>query len=201
MDALRELIPTRQTLLSRLRDLNNQESWREFFDTYWRLIFNTARKAGLSRTEAEEVVQETVASVSKKMPEFRYDPKKGSFKAWLLRLTQWRIIDEIRKRPPSGARNGVACSVEGIADPSANQLDRLWNEEWEKNSLEVALERTKLKVEPTHYQVFDLCVLQRLDASKVAHLLRIRVTTVRVIKHRVARIVRKQIEKLEHGLY
>jgi hypothetical protein len=28
-----EFIPTRQSLLSRLRDWNDQGSWREFFDT------------------------------------------------------------------------------------------------------------------------------------------------------------------------
>lgn len=40
---------TRQTLLSRLRDWQDQEGWQEFFDTYWRLIYNVARKAGLDR--------------------------------------------------------------------------------------------------------------------------------------------------------
>jgi len=34
-----ELIPTRQSLLGRLKDWEDQASWREFFDTYWRLIY------------------------------------------------------------------------------------------------------------------------------------------------------------------
>jgi hypothetical protein len=50
-------IPTRQSLLARLKDWEDQESWREFFDTYWRLIHATALKAGLSEPEAQEVVQ------------------------------------------------------------------------------------------------------------------------------------------------
>ena len=33
-------IPTRQSLLARLKDVADQESWREFFDTYWRLIMS-----------------------------------------------------------------------------------------------------------------------------------------------------------------
>jgi DNA-directed RNA polymerase specialized sigma24 family protein len=31
-------------------------------ETYWRLIFQTARKAGLSDEDAEDVVQETFAA-------------------------------------------------------------------------------------------------------------------------------------------
>lgn len=32
-------LPTRQSLLSRLRDWQDAAGWREFFDTYWRLIY------------------------------------------------------------------------------------------------------------------------------------------------------------------
>ena len=49
-------IPTRQSLLARLKDVGDQESWRDFFDTYWRLVHATALKAGLTETEAQEVV-------------------------------------------------------------------------------------------------------------------------------------------------
>ena len=77
-------LPTRRSLVSRLRDLGDSESWRTFFETYWRLIYNLARKSGLSDDQAQEVVQETVIAVARQMPNFRYDPAKGSFKHWLL---------------------------------------------------------------------------------------------------------------------
>src|ERR1051325_10782463 len=90
-----ELIPTRQSLLERLRSWDDQQAWQEFFDTYWQLIFRGAISTGLSASEAEEVVQETVMSVAKHMPKFRYVPAVagGSFKTWLLNLTRWRITD------------------------------------------------------------------------------------------------------------
>src|SRR5688572_15927585 len=84
-------LPTRRSLLSRLRNMGDDDSWRAFFDAYWRLIYNVARKSGLSDEDAQDVVQETVISVAKKMPEFRYDPAKGSFKSWLLIITHRRI--------------------------------------------------------------------------------------------------------------
>src|SRR6266404_4758915 len=90
-------LPTRRSLLSRLRDLGDSDSWRTFFDTYWRLIYNLARKSGLSDTEAQDVVQETIIAVARKMPGFRYDPAKGSFKQWLLLITRRRIQDHFRR--------------------------------------------------------------------------------------------------------
>src|SRR5262252_4204696 len=100
MKHLDDLRHTRWSLLSRLKDTNDQASWREFFNTYWKLIYSVAIKAGLSDVEAQEVVQETVITVAKKMKDFKTDPAFGSFKAWLLRTTQWRIADQLRKRQP-----------------------------------------------------------------------------------------------------
>src|SRR3954453_4758436 len=100
---INELIPTRQSLLDRLKDWQNEESWKVFFDTYWKLIYSAAAKAGLSDAEAQDVVQETVISVYKSLPDFEYDPKLGSFKGWLLKLTRWRIIDQLRKRRPDSS--------------------------------------------------------------------------------------------------
>ncbi len=69
--------------MSRLKNRDDQESWREFFDTYWKLIHRVAHKAGLHEDEAQDVVQETILSVAKKMPAFKFDPVQGSFRGWL----------------------------------------------------------------------------------------------------------------------
>src|SRR6266704_6607855 len=96
-----ELIPTRASLLERLKDLGDQASWNDFYQTYRELIYSVARRAGLNETEADEVVQETVISVARKMPGFRYDPAVDSFKGWLLTVTRWRILDQLQRRKGS----------------------------------------------------------------------------------------------------
>jgi len=50
-------LATRRSLLSRLKESNAQESWRQFFDTYWKLIYGTAVKSGLSEAEAQDAVR------------------------------------------------------------------------------------------------------------------------------------------------
>lgn len=47
------------------------------FSGYGRLIYNFARKAGLDDADAPDVMQETMLTVSKTMPRFRYDRSRG----------------------------------------------------------------------------------------------------------------------------
>jgi len=203
-DKMQEFLPTRQTLLSRLRDVGDQDSWQEFFNLYWKLIYNTALKSGLTEAEAQDVVQETIISLSKKMPQFQYDSAHGSFKAWLLQLTRWRIIDQLRKRQRDIQKsldwNGSTrtSTIDRIPDPAGATLDTYWNQEWHQNILEAAIERTKRRVDPKQYQVFDLCVLKEWPSTKVAAALKVNVAWVYTAKHRVSRWVKREVKALEN---
>lgn len=198
-----EFLPTRRSLLSRLRNVDDAASWRDFFDTYWKLIFNAAVKSGLSPADAEDVVQETVVNVARKMPEFRYDPAKGSFKGWLLRLTKWRLLDHLRQN-----RRHAACEpmtvvsedfgpIENVPDPISDLLDTLWESEWQQNLLDAAAQRIKRRVKPKHYQVFELHVLKQWPVAKVAKALGVNAAEVHLIKHRVGNLIKTEVERLE----
>src|SRR6266700_1414167 len=131
-----DLIPTRQSLLTRLKDWNDHEVWRDFFDTYWKLIYSFAIKKGLSDSEAQDVVQETIFSVLKNLPSF--DSNKAPFKTWLLHLTNWRITDQLRRRPRNNQplrRNDETGTAERIADPKGQSIEQVWDEEYESNLL------------------------------------------------------------------
>jgi RNA polymerase sigma factor (sigma-70 family) len=200
-----EFIPTRHSLLYRLKDWDDQESWKMFFETYWKLIYNAAIKAGLTDAEAQDVVQETVVSVMKSMAEFNYDAKKGSFKAWLLRLTNWRIVDQFRKRQRANSGQeseaGVApasAELENVMDPSQSILEAAWDEEWEKNLMDAALEKVKAKVDSKQYQIFDLYFVQKWPVFKIAKVLSVNSGKVYLAKHRVGKILKREIEGLRN---
>src|SRR5437867_11716995 len=95
------LLATRRSLVDRLGNWEDQARWQEFFETYWKLIYSVARKSGLNDAEAQDVVQETVITVAKKIGKLRYDPAIGYFNGWLLNIIHWRIADQSRNRVPS----------------------------------------------------------------------------------------------------
>jgi RNA polymerase sigma-70 factor (ECF subfamily) len=140
----------------------------------------------------------------KSMPDFRYDVQKGSFKGWLLRLTSWRIADQLRKRQRSVAHQKPeprtstrTATVERVADPASAQLEAKWDEEWEKNLMDAAVERVKKKVDAKHYQAFDLYVFKRWPVSKVAKTLKVSAAGVYLIKHRIGGLIRKELAYLQ----
>ena len=200
-------LATRRSLLSRLKQSNAQESWRQFFDTYWRLIYRTALNAGLIDAEAQEVVQETVLTVFRKIKSFQYDPDVGSFKGWLLTIVRWRIADQFRKRQQQEqplhshrgkeTRGNGTATIERIVDPAAIDLEAVWEEEWQRTLFDAALARVKRQANARHYQIFDLHAVKQWPVQKVAQVLGVSAGQVRLAKHRIAALMRQEVARLE----
>ena len=198
-----ELLPTRRSLIERLRDLGDQPSWREFFETYWKLIYGAAIRAGLSDQEAEDVVQETVIGVARKMESFRYDPAVCSFKGSLMHVTRCRIADQFRRRRPQNVplaaprADTTAETTLNLHDPAADVLEGIWNEEWQKNLVDVAMDRVRRRANPEHYQIFHLHAVKGLGVRDVAKLTGASLPKVYVTYHRIAKLVKAEVRRLE----
>src|SRR5439155_6631935 len=167
--------PTRPSLLVRLKDTGDQQSWQEFNDLYAKLIFGFAIKAGLTEAEAQEVVQETLIAAAKNLPEFRYDPKVCSFKTWLLNLSRWRVTDQLRNRVPaapatfpSSLEADRTATIERVPDPNGAPLEAVWEKEWQLMLLATAMEKVKAQVDLKQWQLFDLYVLKEWSVKEVA---------------------------------
>ncbi len=202
-----EWIPTRKSLLTRLKNWDDQESWQEFFQTYWRLVYSVALKSGLSDAEAQDVVQETVVSVAKQMRGFKYDPAVGSFKNWLLLITRRRISDHLRKqyqRPPQHIPakdvEDRTRTIDRIPDPGGPELEALWETEWQKSLLDHALERVRSRVDPKQFQIFDCYALKQWPVKDVAKTFHVTTGQVYLIKHRLSALLKKEAELLGHRL-
>jgi RNA polymerase sigma factor (sigma-70 family) len=196
-----EFLPTRQSLLSRLRNAGDDQGWREFFETYWKLIYSFAIRKGLNEQEAQEVVQETCIAVAKTMPEFDYNPARCSFKSWLRHLAEKKIADQFRKRE----RAGVLVSADDTAflhlveaSPSAESIapDSQWDEEWQKHLLAVALERVKTQVSPRQFKLFHHHAVQGQSVKDTARAFGVSLMQVYLARHRVGKLVQREVARL-----
>jgi RNA polymerase sigma factor (sigma-70 family) len=198
-----ELIPTRTTLLERLKNWRDDSSWEDFFDTYWKIIYGVAMKSGLTKEEAQDVVQETMLAVARKMPNFKYDRENGSFKSWLLNTTRWRIADQFRKREPisvshssSGDADTRTRTAGKVIDPASEDINALWDAEWEKNLLDTAIAKVKRRLDPQKYQIFDFCVNKEWSPEKIAEAFSIPIAQVYLAKHRATEMIKEEIKKM-----
>lgn len=188
-------LPTRRSLLSRLRAWDDRESWNAFYEAYGRLLFRYAVKAGLNASEAEDVVQDTIVSVAKEMPEFRYDPERGSFKGWLHQIVRRRVVDHLRRRPREQPQEILDVPGRQEAD-SGNDWESLWNSEWAQHLTTRAIERVKTQVSARQFQIFSLAVLQDQPGAVVCRTLGVDPAMVYLARHRVGRLFRREVERL-----
>lgn len=195
---------TRKSLIARLDNWEDQRTWDEFYQTYWRLIYAVAIKAGLRSEEAFDCVQETILSIAKQSKKQLYDPEQGSFKTWLMNMTRWRINDQFRKRKKDTAMlegewadDRKTAVIDRVEDPNGDVLERLWDVEWKQGIADAALSRVKAQVSPKQYQIFDYYVIRQWDADKVQKKLNVSMAQVYLAKHRVGAVLKKELAKLE----
>ncbi|HEV8542609.1 MAG TPA: sigma-70 family RNA polymerase sigma factor, partial [Verrucomicrobiae bacterium] len=187
------LIPTRDSLLSRLKDGSEDESWREFFETYWRLIYQGARNRGLNDHEAQDVVQETMVALTQRIGEFKRDKQNCSFKQWLMQLTNFKILAQLRKREPAERLDSK------IEEGAEERFEADWERDWQVNAAEEAVRRVQVSSRPRMFQAYSLCVLQGRSRFVAAKLLKMSLPAVYMAIFKTRRKIRLEMEKLQKG--
>jgi RNA polymerase sigma factor (sigma-70 family) len=198
-----ELLPTRRSLLSRLKDWDDQESWKDFFATYWKLIYGTARRAGLDDATAQDVVQETVVRVAKGIAGFKNEGRYGSFKGWLLTITKRRIIDHYRRLrceiavSAEDEGDGATPVLDRVPDPASVDWESTWESDWQRNLVDAALERIKARVKARQFQIFDCSVLKGWPLHEVTTKLRVNAGQVYFARFKIRSMLKREVRRLE----
>ena len=195
------LLETRSSLIQRLKATINGESWEEFFHTYWELIYNVARRAGLSEADAQDIVQETILKIHKSLDRFEYNRKRGTFKGWLRTVTRSRLNDFFKKQQRRPALNHpleeAAGELQNLEDPEGPEIEKIWDEEWNRNLIQAALSRTKKLSSPKQFQIFKCHYIDEWTVRETCRTLGVNAAQVYMAKQRVGKIFRESVEALE----
>lgn len=190
-----DLSATRVSLVNSLRDWDDHSGWQRFFDTYSHMLFLWGIKAGLTDTEAQEAVQETVISVAKAMRDGKFERQgKGSFKSWLFGIARHRIIDQFRRRR---IREIPTSNLESPAGPADAELERLWDAEWASHRLRWAAALTRDQVSAEQFQIFELYVLREWPVEQVRKTLGVSRAQIYMAKLRISAIFREKLQLTE----
>ena len=195
------LLETRSSLIQRLKATINGESWEEFFHTYWELIYNVARRAGLSEADAQDIVQETILKVHNSLDRFEYNRKRGTFKGWLRTVTRSRLNDFFKKQQRRPALNQpleeAADDLQNLEDPEGPEIEKIWDEEWNRNLIQAALSRTKKLSSPKQFQIFKCHYIDEWTVRETCRTLGVNAAQVYMAKQRVGKIFREAVETLQ----
>jgi RNA polymerase sigma-70 factor (ECF subfamily) len=119
-------------------------------------------------------------------------------------VTRSRILNHLRHehRHQTGRVFGADATtgtgtIERLADTQANALEQVWDNEWEKNLTDAAINRVKRRVPVEQFQLFDFYVLRERPVGEVAKLFGVSAARVYLAKHRISHQIQAELRKLE----
>jgi RNA polymerase sigma factor (sigma-70 family) len=189
---------TRITLLGRLRrDPTNQAAWNEFVDQYGPKIMGWCQKWNLQEADAQDVTQNVLLKLADKLRDFTYDPSR-SFRAWLKTVAQHACSDflQSRQKPGLGSGDSLVGQVLLNAEAREDLLQHL-EQEFDREILEEAMLRVRLRVAPQTWQAFWLTAYESLSGAEAAARIPMQVAQVYVAKRRVQKMLQEEVAKLE----
>ena len=188
---------TRQSLLMRLRDPQDQQAWEEFVSIYEPLIYRLASKKGFQDADASDVTQDVLTSVSRAVERFDLDPDKGSFRGWLNRITRNLMINFLsRRKGPLGTGETAMLLLldeQAVVDDEATALFEL---EYRRECFRQAAQRVRNNVQTATWQSFWLTAVEGQSSEQAAEKLGKSAGAVRIARCRVLAKLKLEVAKL-----
>lgn len=184
---------TRPSLLGSLRDGRDLHSWRDFFSLYAPAVYRVARLKGASHSDADDIVQQVMLTVSSHIEGFRYDRDRGRFRDWVRQVTRNKIIDHHRK----SKRSPVDLAVGELRADDVPTFDELWQQEWALQDVYWCLDQIARDISPRRMQAFRQYVLEGKPAQEVADANGLTVNHVYLVRHQVIHMIRKRLAELD----
>ncbi len=185
---------TRSSLLRRVRDPADAQSWNEFDSIYRPLLIHYARCRGAGEDLAEEVAQECMAAVARQIGHFE---RQRSFRAWLRAIVDHKICDQLSRRRPTAV---AADAIDALRDPSPAPGE-LWEKHWNEGVARMLVQRLHSTFAAHTLQAFEMYVLEERPVAEISKALGMTANQIYVAKSRVARHLREHCDDLIDALY
>jgi RNA polymerase sigma-70 factor (ECF subfamily) len=189
---------TSASLLDQLRDHPDDALWKRFVELYSPLIRHWLGRHTLASSDADDVVQEVLTVVVRRLPEFYRQPRTGAFRAWLRTVTANCLRDfwrSQRVRPRATVASDFQAVLEQLAD-SASGLSRQWDEEHDQFVTHKLLDTIRPEFHERTWRAFHGVAVDGRSPDDVAKELGVTVNAVFIAKSRVLGRLRSEAKGL-----
>lgn len=178
---------TKQSLLQAARE-GEDEAWNRLFCIYKPLIHWWIVSNKISEHDADELAQDVLMIVLRKLQDFEHSGNVGAFRRWLRVITTNQIRSMIRKR-----RNLALVDNDVLAEQvvASDELAELWDVQHDQFVIAGILEWLREIFDAKSIQIFEKLVLGEAEPAQVAKEFDVSVGAVYSIKSRVLRKFRQ----------
>ena len=193
---------TRLTLLQKIKNCQDEQSWEEFVDYYKGYIYAIILNMNINYHDTQDLVQAVLLKAWKNLPEFEYDPGKGRFRGWLTTVTKNTVKRFLHKqsRQISNADEEKRKEFEQyLENVSLPDIDNIAQREWEAYISKMAWQNISEDLADTVRTVFEH-LMNGEKPREIAQKYDFAENTVHVYKKRVQKLMFKEILRLEAEL-
>ncbi len=188
------MIPTSASLLERLRLEPDDDSWQRLVDIYSPLIHNWLHRHGLQQQDRNDLVQEVLVVVTRRLPDFEHNQRTGAFRTWLRTITVNCLRDfwkSQRIRPNATGDSNFLQMLNQMEDPES-ELSRVWDEEHDLHVTKKLLDMIRPRFNEKTWKAFQGVTIQGKKPDEVAEDLDMTVNAVFIAKSRVLAQLRQE---------
>ncbi len=191
---------TQPSLLVKIRDERDGESWSRFVGIYTPAIYGFLKHQGLQDADAADLTQDVMASVSEAIKSFEYHPQQGRFRGWLFTVVQNRLRNfwrGVAMRPAAKRDSQSYQRLLEHPDDRINATQQAWEREYESHLFVCAAEQVRPQVRESTWRAFWGTVVAGESPAAVAGRLDMTPSAVRLAKARVIARIKREIQLLE----
>jgi RNA polymerase sigma factor (sigma-70 family) len=189
---------TRASLLLRLGNAEDHEAWVEFVSLYEPVVYRLLRQHGLQDVDARDVMQELFLAVSRSIERWQPAHERGSFRAWLRRVTRNLVINWLRSPQRRDLSGG--SDLHSLLDqlPAASEQETVeFDRQLRRALFQQACQQVRVDVQPATWQAFWETSVVGLSTADAAAKLGMSVGAVRVARCRVTARIKDALARME----
>lgn len=192
---------TSQTLLSKVKDPNDESSWDNFVYYYEAYIYVVIRRMGVQEDLVKDLMQDVLVKIWKSLPNYEYREGECKFRTWLCLLIRRTVYNYFRKKSTlkDNKTDAYEKSVHALNAFTEPEIDQIAELEWKSYVSNMAWENIKDQLSDKSLDIFETFVNgegskgleEKYDMSS---------SSIRVYRSRVKNMLLKEINRLNREL-
>ena len=156
---------------------------------------------GVHPDDSDDLVQEILLVMMRKLPEFKHQGKPGSFRAWARQVAlncvrrSWRT----KKRVPVATGDSEFLSYLNQLSDAGSELTQEWDRQHDRVVVQRLLDLIRVDSDPQLWEAFSLHVVKGEPVSTVTETLGVKPGYVYVAKSRILNRLRELADGLVDG--